>query len=98
MLAGHSAPGAIPHLGRIHLRTIVAKEGSVNRLLRYYTQSRIHLRTAAAKEGSVSLSLNTQALHSTPVGFIYFLPQRRRAVLAGHSAQALHHIPGGFAY
>ena len=44
------------------------------------------------KEGIVSQPLSTQALHSISIGFTNILPQRRRAVLAGHSAPR-HYTP-----
>ena len=47
---------------------------------------RIHLLPTAAKKDSVSQPLSTQGLRLISVGFTYFLKQRSRAVLAGHSA------------
>ena len=54
---------------------------------RYCTHPRqIHLRATGAEEGSISRPFSTQVLRVIPVGFTYSLQQRRRAVLAGHSA------------
>ena len=80
-------PLATHSLSRIHLQTTEESGASVSQPLRNLGPTlQIHVQTTAAKEGSVNRLLSTLELHSITIGFTYILQQRRRSVLAGHSA------------
>ena len=87
MLAGHSAyPSPV--------KFTYSLEQSVSRPLSTQALQPIPVGFTYSLEQSVSRPLSTQELHPIPVEFTYFLQQRRRAVLAGHSAPRHYTHPG----
>ena len=96
MLAGHSAPRHYTPSWSGSLTTYSSEGGQCKPATQHPGTTphpgRIHLLATAVKEGSVSRPLSTQSLHCIPGGFTYELQQRRRALLAGHSAPR-HYTP-----
>ena len=90
MLPGHSAPMHYTPSRLDSLTPYSSEEGQCWPATLHpgttLHHSRIHLLPTAEMKGSVSRPLRAQALHSILVGFTYELQQRRRRVLAGHSA------------
>ena len=98
MLVDHSAPRHCTPPRPDSLTNYSSEEGQCQPATQYpgttLHRGRIQLLATAAKEGSVSQPVSTRALHSSSVGFTYSLQQRRRALLAGHSAPRHYPLVG----